>query len=157
MSSFGPSTRRVSVVAAACSALLAVAAPSTAADPATDALGFIDSSARCTAPDAAVVFGSTATSQVAICQTSGGQYEYHGVRISDGAKLVVPASLAADGSYVAKADGITYTVRSSSLVVADGDQLIRRESMEDFHRPTPPTPTTPLPPPLPAEVGGGRH
>jgi hypothetical protein len=164
MSSFGPSTRRVSVVAAACSALLAVAAPSTAADPATDALGFIDSSARCAAPDAAVVFGSTATSQVAICQSPGGQYEYHGVRISDGAKLVVPASQSGDASYVAKADGITYTVRSSSLVVTDGDQMIRREPMVYFHGPTtqapagvPTTPANPLPPPLPAEVGGGRH
>jgi hypothetical protein len=156
MSSFGPSTRRVSVFAAAGLALLAIAAPSTAADPATDALGFVDSSARCTAPDTAVVFGSTATSQVAICKAPSGQYEYHGVRISDGAKLVVPASLAGDGSYAAKADGITYTVMSSALVVSQGDQVLRRESMVYFQRPTTPqAPAKPLPPPLPAEVGGG--
>ncbi|MBV9722075.1 MAG: hypothetical protein JO082_09170, partial [Mycobacterium sp.] len=149
------------------------AAPSTAADPATDALGFVDSSARCTAPDTAVVFGSTATSRVAICKTPSNQYEYHGVRMSDGAKLSAPASLSGDGSYVAKADGISYTVTSSSLVVAEGDQVIRREQMVYFHGPITPqapaatsapaatptstTPTKPLPPPLPAEVGGGRH
>jgi hypothetical protein len=172
MSSFGPSSR-VSVVAAACLALLAIAAPSTAADPATDALGFVDSSARCTAPDTAVVFGSTATSRVAVCKTPSGQYEYHGVRIGDGAKLVVPASLSGDGSYVAKAVGISYTVTSSSLVVAEGDQVIRREPMVYFHGPTTPqapagtsapaatptstTPSKPLPSPLPAEVGGSGH
>jgi hypothetical protein len=173
MSSFGPSTRRVSLVAAACLALLAIAAPSTAADPGTDALGFVDSSARCSTPGTAVVFGSTATSRLAICKTPNGQYEYHGVRISDGAKLVVPASLSGDGSYVANADGISYTVTSSSLVVSEGDQVMRREPMVYFHGPTTPqaaagtsppaatptstTPAKPLPPPLPAEVGGGRH
>jgi len=82
----------------------------------------------------------------------------------------------ADGSYVAKQDGITYTVTSSALVVSDGSGVIRRESMVSFHGPktaqtpaaTPQTPaaapqspaptaTKPLPPPLPAEVGGGKH
>jgi hypothetical protein len=177
MSSSGPYIRRVTVVAAASLALLAVAAPSTAAEPATDALGFVDSSARCTAPDTAVVFGSTATSRVAICKIPSGQYEYHGVRISDGAKLIVPASPSGDGSYVATADGITYTVTSSSLVVTEGNQVIRREPMVYFHGPKTPqapagtsppaappaatpsstTPTKPLPPPLPAEVGGSGH
>jgi hypothetical protein len=175
MSSYGPCTRRATVAAAACWALLAVGVPSATADPATDALGFVDSTARCAAPDTAVVFGSTATSRVAICQASSGKYEYRGVRISDGAKLVVPASASDDGGFVADNDGITYTVTSSSLVVSEGNQEIRREPMVYFHGPetpaaspgtsapaappssTTPTPTTPLPPPLPAEVGGSRH
>jgi hypothetical protein len=175
ISSYGPCTRRATVAAAACWALLAVGVPSATADPATDALGFVDSTARCAAPDTAVVFGSTATSRVAICQTPSGKYEYRGVRISDGAKLVVPASASSDGGFVADSDGITYTVTSSSLVVSEGNQEIRREPMVYFHGPktpaaspgtsapaapppsTTPTPTTPLPPPLPAEVGGSRH
>jgi hypothetical protein len=175
MSSYGPCTRRATVAAAACWALLALGVPSATADPSTDALGFVDSTARCAAPDTAVVFGSTATSRVAICQASSGEYEYHGVRISDGAKLVVPASASDDGGFVADNDGITYTVTSSSLVVSEGNQEIRREPMVYFHGPktpaastgtsapaapppsTTPTPTTPLPPPLPAEVGGSRH
>jgi hypothetical protein len=119
---------------------------------------------------------------VAICKSPAGQYGYHGVRISDGAKLVASASTSADGSYVAKQDGVTYTVTSSALVVSDGSGVIRREPMVSFHGPktaqtpagvpqTPaakpqapaaPAPTTatstaPLPPPLPAEVGGGKH
>ena len=175
MSSPGPYIRRVTVAAAAFSALLAFEGPSAAADPSTDTLGFVDSTARCAAPDTAVVFGSTATSRVAICKTQSGKYEYRGVRISDGAKLVVPASASDDGGYVADSDGITYTVTSSSLVVGEGNQVIHQEPMVYFHGPktpaaspatsapaapppsTTPTPTTPLPPPLPAEVGGSRH
>jgi hypothetical protein len=178
MSSSGLCAGRATLAAAACGALLALGVPSAAADPSTDALGFVDSTARCAAPDTAVAFGSTATSRVAICKSPSGKYEYHGVRISDGAKLVVPASASSDGGFVAESDGITYTVTSSSLVVSEGNETIRREAMVYFHGPnttaaspgpsapaaTPtqaaaptPTTTTPLPPPLPAEVGGQRH
>ena len=44
-----------------------------------------------TAPSKAVVFGSTANSRVAICKDDhSGQYQYRGVRVSDGAKLILP-------------------------------------------------------------------
>jgi hypothetical protein len=170
MSIYQRYTRRVTVAAAACSALLAIGTPSAGADPATDALGFVDSTARCATPDTAVAFGSTANSRIAICKTSSGQFSYRGVRISDGAKLIASASPSADGGFVAQHDGITYTVTSNALVVSDGNEVIRREPMVSFqgtaHTPaatskTPaaapsptPTATTPLPPPLPAEVGG---
>jgi hypothetical protein len=173
MSSFVLNTARATVVAAAGWALFAFGVPSAPADPSTDALGFVDSTARCAVPDTAVAFGSTATSRVAICKTSSGKYEYRGVRISDGAKLVVPASASSDGGYVAERDGITYTVTSNSLVVSEGNQVIRSEPMVYFHgpkttpapaagptqvaAPTPTTSTAPLPPPLPAEVGGQGH
>jgi hypothetical protein len=176
MSCYLPCIRRVIVAAAVCSALLAIGMPAAHADPATDALGFVDSNARCAAPNTAVAFGSTANSRVAICKSPAGQFGYHGVRISDGAKLIALASASADGSYVAMQDGITYTVTSSALVVSDSSGVIRREPMVSFHGPkttqapgaTPQTPaatpqspaptaTKPLPPPLPAEVGGGKH
>jgi hypothetical protein len=173
LSSFGLSTPRLTVATAACSALLAIVVPSATAAPATDSQGFVDSAARCTTPDTAAAFGSTATSRVAICQTPGGQYEYRGVRVRDGAKLIVPASRSDDGGFVAENDGITYTVTANSLVVSVGKQVIREEPMVDYHGPGTPTtptatstptappttttPTTPLPPPLPAEVdGSGR-
>ena len=179
MSSYLLWTRRVTVAAAACSALFAIGTPSAGADPAIDSLGFVDSTARCAAPDTAVAFGSTTNSRIAICKTSSGQYGYRGVRISDGAKLIASASPSADGSFVAQHDGIIYTVTSSALVVSDGNQVIRREPMVSFHGPAhtptagaqtpaatpqspaaaPPTatPTAPLPPPLPAEAGGRGH
>ena len=149
---------------AVCSVLLALGATSATAAPATDERGYVDSTARCPTPAAAVVFGSTETSRVAVCKTAGGQYEYRGVRLRDGARLIVPASQSGDG-FVADNDGITYTVTAKSLSIRLGDKVIREEPMVDFHRPgtpaapaSPPTatPTTPLPPPLPAEVGGGR-
>lgn len=175
MSSSGSHTRRAIVAAAACWALLIIAAPAASPDPSTDALGFVDSTARCTAPNTAVAFGSTATSRVAICKSPSGQYGYHGVRITDGATLIASATAATDGSFVAQHDGITYTVTSSALLVSDGNQVIRREPMVSYHgpktaqapaatpepaaapRPSTPTSTAPLPPPLPAEVGGTRH
>jgi hypothetical protein len=183
MSSYLRCTRLGTIAAAACWSLFAIGTPLAAAEPATDALGFVDSTARCAAPNTAAAFGSTAESRVAICKSPAGQYGYHGVRISDGATLIALASASADGSYVAKKDGVTYTVTSSALVVSDSSGVIRREPMVSFHGPktaqtpagapqtpaakpqTPaaaPAPTTaistaPLPPPLSAEVGGGKH
>jgi hypothetical protein len=171
MSSYLLSTRRLAVAAAACWTLFAIGTPLAAADPSTDALGFVDSTARCAAPNTAVAFGSTAESRVAICKSPAGQFGYHGVRVSDGAKLIASASASADGSYVAKQDGVTYTVTSSALVVSDANGVIRREPMVTYHGPktaqspsaaaqtptaAPQTsaPARPLPPPWPAEVGG---
>ncbi len=172
-------TRRIAVVVAACWTLLAIGTPLAAADPTTDSLGFVDSSARCASPNTAVAFGSTTESRIAICKSPAGQFGYHGVRVSDGAKLVAAATADADGSYVAKQNGVTYTVTSSALVVSDASGVIRREPMTSFHgpktapagasqtpaakpqapaaTPTAPASTAPLPPPLPAEVGGGKH
>jgi hypothetical protein len=154
--------------------------PQAGAAPAFDSQGYVDSTARCA--DAAVLFGSTDSSRVAICKTSGG-YQYRGVRVRDGAKLVLSASSAGGGSYTAVNDGITYTVSSSSLAISSGGSVVRTESWVDFHGPqsssstststststsstsstsapttsATPTSTTPLPPPLPAEVGGGHR
>jgi hypothetical protein len=162
--SSGLSTPRLTVAAAACSALLVIGAPSATAVPATDGQGYVDSTARCSTPKVAVAFGSTETSRAAICRTPAGQYEYRGVRVRDGAKLIVPASPSGDGGFVAENDGTFYTVTASSLVVRVGKRVIREEPMVHFHKPETPeapaapptttTPTTPLPPPLPAEVGG---
>lgn len=172
---------RSAVAAAACSALLAIGLPPATAAPATDSEGYVDSSARCTAPATAALFGATDSSRIAICKTADGKYEYRGVRVSDGAKLIVPATQSADGEFVAENDGVTYTVTAKSLVISAGGTVIREDPMTDVHHPAPPaapatpaapttsaapttpaapttttTSTTPLPPPLPAEVGGGR-
>ncbi|MDT7758808.1 MAG: hypothetical protein QOH27_4706 [Mycobacterium sp.] len=164
----------MAVAAAAGSTLLAIAVPQVMAAPTTDASGYVDSTARCASPDTAVAFGSTDSSRVAICKSSSGKYEYRGVRLRDGAKLILPAT-ASGGGFVAESDGITYTVTASSLAVRSGNQAVRDEPMVDFHGDLPktspvpssapapapapapaaaPTPTPPLPPPLPAEVGG---
>jgi hypothetical protein len=159
MTSHLRSTHRTTVAVAACAVLLGIGMPSATAAPASDDHGYVDSAARCTTPDVAVAFGSTATSRVAICKKTDGEFEYRGVRLRDGAKLVVPASRSNDGAYSADNNGITYMVTASALVISAGTQVIRDEPMTDFHGPETPqaseTPETPLPPPLPAEVGGG--
>jgi hypothetical protein len=174
---------RLTIAAAASCVLLAAAVPLATAAPSSDSQGYVDSTARCSAPDTAAAFGSTATSRIAICKTAGGQYQYRGVRLSDGAKLILPAT-ASGGGFVATNDGITYTVTSNSLTVSAGSSVIRQEPMVDYHGPqspattsptttaptTSPTigpPTTPTPsaptstgpalPPFPAEVGGSGH
>lgn len=143
--------------------VLATLLPPAAAAPGTDDHGFLDSTARCVSPTSAVMFGSTETSRVAICKTADSQYEYRGVRVRDGAKLIASAKSADDG-FVADNDGIVYTVDPESLVVSSGSTVIREESWTAFHgdgssraAATPSTSTTkpkPLPPPLRAEVGG---
>ena len=162
-------------------AVLAGGPPNAVAAPTTDERGFIDSTARCAPPNTAVAFGSTSSSRVAICKDdASGQYQYRGVRVSDGARLILAATSTSRG-YVAENDGITYTVTAAALTISAGSQQIRSEPMVDFHgsapgssapsapgssapsapsRPTQPsavpetvTPTTPLPPPLPAEAG----
>jgi len=116
----------------------AVAVPPALAAPATDGAGYVSSTARCEAPATVVVFGSTDTSRVAICRTSGGTYEYRGVRIRDGAKLVVPAEASTDGAFVADSGGIGYMVTAKSLVVSEGNKVIREEPMVEFHGPAAP-------------------
>ena len=179
MSRFWIRTGQVAAVAAG-STLLVFGLPSAAAAPSFDSQGYLDSTARC--PGTVVLFGSTDTSRVAICTSSGGGYEYRGVRVHDGAKLILTATQSGSGTFVAENDGITYTVSSSALTVSSGRNTIRTESWEDFHGSAPkspggsttttttttsgdsstsstptsttPTSTTPLPPPMPAEVGG---
>ena len=156
------SITKAGVFAAVSAAAVAVviAVPSAWAAPATDGEGYVSSTARCESPRTVVVFGSTDTSRVAICQTSGGKYEYRGVRVSDGAKLIVPAEASQDGAFVAESGGIGYLVTAKSLVVSEGNKVIREEPMVEFHGPAAPaqqaatpTSTTPLPAPLPAERG----
>ncbi|UXA16045.1 hypothetical protein [Mycobacterium sp. SMC-4] len=167
----GPKLRRRAVTAAAsCCAALLVAPPAWGA-PNSDSRGYLDSTARCAAPDSAVVFGYTETSRIAICESPGGALTYRGVRVRDGARLITSATRSADGAFTATRNGVEYLVTAKSLVISTGEKVIRDEPMLDFRRagasttpespatatttPTTTAPTTPLPPPLPAEVGGG--
>ena len=119
---------------------LALAAPT--AVPPSDSQGYLDSTARCAKLDTAVVFGTTETSRVAICKTAGGEFEYRGVRVRDGARLIVPASRISDGVYVAKNDGVTYTVTAEALSVSANGDTFRTQSWTDFNSPQAPASTT---------------
>lgn len=167
MSSHRGNTRRLTLAAVGAVPLMLLAAPAAVSAPSYDDQGYLNSTARCASPEALVLFGSTAGSRVAICRDADGDYEYRGVRVRDGAKLIAAASRSSDGAFTASNDGIDYMVTSAALVISTEEKVIRDEPMLDFHRAdspeapqtpaegeeTTPTPTTPLPPPLPAEVG----
>ena len=133
--------------AAAVSAMIAVSLPLALATPTAvppaDSHGYLNSTARCTKPDTAVVFGTTETSRVAICKTANGDFEYRGVRVRDCARLIVTASRTSDGAYVASNDGVTYTVSATTLSVSVGGDTVRTESWTDFNNPQSPANSTP--------------
>lgn len=122
---------------------LAIAAPTAA--PPSDGQGYVNSTARCTAPDTAVIFGATDTSRVAICKTAGGEYQYRGVRVSDGAKLIATATQTAGNTFVVKYDGATYTVTPQALSVTINGNTFRTETWTDFHGPQAPASSSTTP------------
>ncbi len=119
---------------------LAIAAPTAA--PPSDGQGYVNSTARCTAPDTAVIFGTTDTSRVAICETASGEYQYRGVRVSDGAKLIAAATQTAGNTFVVKYDGATYTVTPQALSVTINGNTFRTETWADYHGPQAPASST---------------
>lgn len=129
--------RKSGLTAAAAAVLVAVSIPmafaAPTANPPSDAEGYVNSTARCTKPDTAVLFGTTQTSRVAICKTAAGAYEYRGVRVSDGAKLVTPAKQTSDTTFVVDNDGVTYTITPKALSVTANGNTFRTETWTDFH------------------------
>jgi hypothetical protein len=92
-----------------------------------------------------VIFGTTDTSRVAICETAGGEYQYRGVRVSDGAKLIAAATQTAGDTFVVKYDGATYTVTPQALSVTIDGNTFRTETWADYHGPQAPASGTTKP------------
>ena len=124
-----------SIAATACAVVLAVLTPAAVAAPAFDEQGYVDSTARCSSPATAIVFGSTETSRGRSASPRAVSTEYRGVRVRDGARLIVPASSSDGGTFVADNDGIEYMLTAKSLVVSAGNTVIREESWLDFTGP----------------------
>jgi hypothetical protein len=100
----------------------------------TDDRGFIDSEVRCEAPQAAVAFGRTQQSLVAICVDRDGHYEYRGARLGEDAVLTVVAEPTVPGAFFAQKDGVTYTVTAKDVVIKS-DEFVRTEPMLQFGAP----------------------
>ena len=129
--------RKTGLAAAGAAALIALGMPlalgAPTAAPPSDSEGYVDSTARCTSPDTAVLFGTTKSSRVAICKTAAGAYEYRGVRVSDGAKLIAAAKQTSGDAFVVDNDGVKYTVTPTALSVTAGGDTFRTETWTDFH------------------------
>jgi hypothetical protein len=138
--------RITGLAAAAAAALIAVGAPlggftssaAPTANPQADSDGYIDSTARCSKPDTAVLFGTTQSSRVAICKLADASFEYRGVRMRDGAKLIAPAKQTSDTSFVVNNDGVSYTITPTALSVTANGDTFRTETWTDFHGPQAP-------------------
>jgi hypothetical protein len=100
----------------------------------SDDRGFIDSDVRCEAPQAAVAFGRTEQSLVAICVDQEGHYQYRGARLGDDAVLTVVAEPTVPGEFFAQKDGATYTVTAKELIIKS-DEFVRTEPMLQFGAP----------------------
>jgi hypothetical protein len=100
----------------------------------TDDRGFINTEVRCEPPQAAVAFGRTEQSLVAICVDRDGHYEYRGARLGDVAVLTVVAEPTVPGEFFAQKDGVTYTVTAKELVIKS-DEFVRTEPMLQFGAP----------------------
>ena len=114
-----------------------------------DQLGYLDSTARCDDDQELVAYGRTTRALVVICVDPSGELEYHGVRLSDEASLWMPAGKAADGSFVATNNGVTYALSPEAFLVSEGDAVLYRDSWAEFGQPRFPTaasamPTTPV-------------
>jgi hypothetical protein len=72
---------------------------------------------------------------VAICVDRDGELEYRGVRLSDEASIVMPATRGADGAVIADRDGVTYSVTSTTFLIAEGDTALYRAPWTEFHQP----------------------
>jgi hypothetical protein len=134
--------RKSGLAAAAASALIAVGMPlafaAPTAAPPSDSEGYVNSTARCSSPDTAVLFGTTQSSRVAICKTADGSFEYRGVRVSDGAKLIAPAKQTSTSTFVVNNDGVKYTITPTALSVTANGDTFRTETWSDFHGPEAP-------------------
>ncbi|MBU3749203.1 MAG: hypothetical protein FGM52_01905 [Mycobacterium sp.] len=127
------------LAAAAAAALVAVGAPlafaAPTAVPPSDSEGYLNSTARCASPDTAVLFGATESSRVAICESPDGAFEYRGVRVGDGAKLIAPAKQTSANSFVVNNDAVRYTVTATALSVTANGDTFRTEIWTDYHGP----------------------
>jgi hypothetical protein len=100
---------------------------------ATDAKGFVNTSARCDEAQTAVALGRTERSYVVICGGANGHYEYLGVRLSDDAILKTAAETTPSRGFLARNAGVVYAVSPTELLVTAGDSVIKQEPMIEFY------------------------
>lgn len=97
--------------------------------PTVDDRGFINSFARCDVSQTLVALGRTDDSAVAICAAPDGQYVYRGVRSSRGTTLNLGGVAVTPEGFVARNDGVVYTVSAHELVITSGSTVLTREPM----------------------------
>lgn len=101
----------------------------------TDDKGFVDTAAYCQGSAVAVAVGRTDSALVTICSSPDGQLQYRGVRLSDDAALMLPATALTAGGFQAANGGVIYTISARDLVVTEGDTTLVRQPMLEYREP----------------------
>jgi serine/threonine-protein kinase len=90
----------------------------------TDEQGFLNSNARCDPGHPAAAMGSTAQTQLVLCQTGPGAFYYRGVRLSDGTLISLANAVRSAGGFdvTNPADSTRYEIRPHrlTLLMTDG-------------------------------------
>jgi hypothetical protein len=95
-----------------------------------DSKGFLDSGGpQCVGTDSAALLLRTSQSRVVVCRSTVGALSYHGVRLSDGAGLVLSNVQGKEDGYTAvnPADGTEYRASLKGLVITQGGQVLGSE------------------------------
>jgi serine/threonine protein kinase len=100
----------------------------------TDSLGFVGHAARCdpgSTPAAAI---RTAQSLAVICETTSGDYYYHGERLRDGANVRLDNAVPAGGGFdvTNPADGARYEVRPNLLTILSNGHVDSAEPALEY-------------------------
>lgn len=107
-------------------------APPTVEKSDVDNRGFVDSKARCDSGDNAVVTARTARAAIVICRDRGGDYEYRGERLADGAYLELDDVRPIAAGFEARNVDTTYRLSPTELVVLSGETLQSRDAMVSY-------------------------
>lgn len=99
---------------------------------AMDALGFVDSAARCDPGERAAAIARTERAAVVVCEAADGTYDYRGVRLSDGASLQLDDVRPIAAGFEARNGGTTYRLSPTELVVISGESLQSRDAVIEY-------------------------
>ena len=99
-----------------------------------DAQGFVGHAARCDAGSTPAAMIRTAQSLAVICETSPGNYYYHGERLRDGANVELANATPSGGGFDATnpADGARYQVRPDMLTILSNGHVDSAEPALEY-------------------------
>lgn len=120
-----------------------------------DAAGWQGSSARCGAPETAVVTARTVDSLVVVCSGEAGLV-YRGVWLADASPITIDQVEAVGRDYVANNSTVQHRVSTTELTVSSGNSILTQSPFVEYRGRTPsndaPAPTS-LRPTITSETG----
>jgi serine/threonine protein kinase len=100
----------------------------------TDAQGFVGHAARCDAGSKPAAAIRTSQSLAVVCETTPGNYYYHGERLRDGANVQLSNAVPAGGGFnvTNPADGASYEIRPDHLTIRSNGHVDSAEPALEY-------------------------